>query len=209
MDVINKMASKKTNDDDRDGGVAKDEGETPTLSLILERLQDALFEEYRLDMPKFDDEDSDEDAENGNVNNLWNVKQTQDGRNFREEIEKFEDAYIPIFDIDEDEEYTFEMSNIHKEFQQIIESEICNILENEFSMTPKTFYKLLLKFRDDESNNVDKITSSSLNSKKEDSSEIMQILFSVLSFEDFVRDFKRKAKINRMKNEGNVGGSKK
>ena len=36
-----------------------------------------------------------------------------------EEIEKFEDAYIPIFDIDEDEEYTFEMSNIHKEFQQI------------------------------------------------------------------------------------------
>ena len=55
------MASKKTNDDDRDGGVAKDEGETPTLSLILERLQDALFEEYRLDMPKFDDEDSDDD----------------------------------------------------------------------------------------------------------------------------------------------------
>ena len=57
------MASKKTNDDDRDGGVAKDEGETPTLSLILERLQDALFEEYRLDMPKFDDEDSDEDSD--------------------------------------------------------------------------------------------------------------------------------------------------
>ena len=52
-------------------------------------------------------------------------------------------------------------------------------------------------------------TSKWLNSKKEDSSEIMQILFSVLSFEDFVRDFKRKAKINRMKNEGNVGGSKK
>ena len=76
-------------------------------------------------------------------------------------------------------------------------------------MTPKTFYKLLLKFRDDESNNVDKITSSSSNGKKEDSSEIMQILFAVLSFEDFVRDFKRKAKINRLKNEESVGGSKK
>ena len=58
------MASKKTNDE-TDGGVH--EGETPTLSLILERLQDALFEEYRLDMPKFDDEDSDEDVENDNV----------------------------------------------------------------------------------------------------------------------------------------------
>ena len=106
-----------------------DEEEKPSLSLILERLQDALFEEATVVMPKFDDE------EDNNVNNQWNVKITQDGRNFREEIEKFENTYLNVFDIDDDEEYTFEMSKIHKKFQEIIENEIIHILEEDFSLT--------------------------------------------------------------------------
>ena len=71
------------------------------------------------------------------------------------------------------------------QFQEIIENEIIHILEEDFSLTPREFYVELLKLKDDTNN----------------STEIMQILFSVLSFEDFARDMKQKAKTIRLKME--------
>eukprot|EP00943_MAST-04B_sp_MAST-4B-sp1_P002629 g2629.t1 len=172
---------------------SSEDGEPPSLNLILERLQDALFEECTVNMPSFDYLSDDEDA---TQTTQWNVT-TKEGRAFRGQIEEFENKYLDVFDIDDDDEYTFEMSKIHKEFQNIVENEICLVLEGEFSMTPREFYTQLLKLRSCEDIKL-------INAKnKESSTEIMQIFFSVLSFEDFARDMRRKAKSHKLLVENN------
>ena len=72
---------------------------------------------------------------------------TSSGSKFREQVRAFESKNLDIFDVEEDAEYTFEMSRVHAEFQDIVESGIHDILRSEFSVSPKDFYVNLLKLR--------------------------------------------------------------
>ena len=179
------MASSKYDDTSGDA-----DGHTMMMK-ILERLQDALYEETTVSLPTFDDEDSDDEQATP-----WNVATTSSGSKFREQVRAFESKNLDIFDVEKDAEYTFEMSRVHSEFQDIVESGIHDVLQDEFSVSPRAFYVNLLKLRN-EDNDIDSTFEAFKN--KENGTEILQILFSVLSFEDFARDMKFKAAVARKK----------
>ena len=182
------MASSKYDD------TSGDEEGYSMMMKILERLQDALYEETAVSLPTFEDEASDDEQLTS-----WNVPTTNSGKEFREKIRAFESNNLGIFDVEKNtEEYTFEMSRVHSEFQEIVESGIHEVLRNEFSVSPRDFYLNLLKLRNKD-NKIDGTFEAFKN--KENGSEILQILFSVLSFEDFARDMKLKASVARRKGQ--------
>ena len=98
------MASSKYDDTSGDA-----DGHTMMMK-ILERLQDALYEETTVSLPTFDDEDSDDEQATP-----WNVATTSSGSKFREQVRAFESKNLDIFDVEEDAEYTFEMSRVHSD----------------------------------------------------------------------------------------------
>ena len=150
-------------------------GPSVTLSAVLERLQDALYEPVALPAPSTG-EDSEEDY------SMWNQPTTDAGKAFRLRITEFEADVLTCFATSsvDDGEFTLEQSDAHAQYCAIIESEIEAILADEFSMKPREFFKSLMRHRDQ------------LGFDDGVGSELMAVFFNVLSFQDFCKEMRRK-----------------
>ena len=160
------------------------------LSKVLERLQDALFEPCNLVVRKSDSEDdSDDDNDQGFDLSQWNVPTNHSGAEFRERMKEFEEENYSAF-TDVDEEYTLQHTSIHNRFQSLIEDEIVSILQDEFDISNRDFYRLLRTLQDNTRESELLFNGSA---------ELLGLLNNILDFESFCKDMKAKAK----KSKGN------
>ena len=166
------------------------------LSKVLERLQDALFEPCNIVVRKSDTEgESDDENNEGFDLAQWNVPTNHSGAEFRKRVQEFEEENYSAF-VNMGDEYTLQHTSIHNRFQSLIEDEIVSILQDEFNISNREFYRLLRRLQDNTEESELLFNGSA---------ELLGLVSNMLDFESFCKDMRAKSE----KNKGNFTPSHK